>query len=490
MKQKKVTIQYPDGQYHTIDIYKFYKVKIAGKDEYVIEYDDLTYNVRNCFSVLELENNVFVKKPLGSDEAYKDFYSMLLFAFKRNVDFSLLPDSINLCSKAKEFLQSADLSDSKIKISLEEIVICKDIGSNHDSFTYYLEGSTAENLGFVKNLEGHYHLNPSQLEMIKNEFEIIYKYVDLGRRATIDIYQDVSFYKNKFPYYIKASVARKLGLSNIVSGYYHLKLADLEHIKSLYNVEYKDVVLSLDVKTKKKIKVYEDISEYREYFPYYLDDATATALGLTNATGYYHLSSELLERLKSDFDIEFVSLVLNLGIDYYMVDRNNLEKERDIRSLLVIHDTSFAHENHPYYLERATAISIGKYTNSTFYHLSPAELDSLRAKYDVHVDGRRIAILDQSTSRNGEGKLVLTEDELAILDGFVNKLADFKDYYQFFGLEHLRNLPALEILNSQEVIDLTTLFNKGAAIGDVVAINLLSFMDEFKVSLKDSLSLK
>ena len=47
MKQKKVTIQYPDGQYHTIDIYKFYKVKIAGKDEYVIEYDDLTYNVRN-----------------------------------------------------------------------------------------------------------------------------------------------------------------------------------------------------------------------------------------------------------------------------------------------------------------------------------------------------------------------------------------------------------------------------------------------------------
>ena len=32
-----------------------------GREEYVIEYDDLSDNIRGCFAILDKENNIFVK---------------------------------------------------------------------------------------------------------------------------------------------------------------------------------------------------------------------------------------------------------------------------------------------------------------------------------------------------------------------------------------------------------------------------------------------
>jgi hypothetical protein len=46
---------YPDGRYHTVNANRFYSVIYQGKETYVVDYDDLTANARNCFTILEKE---------------------------------------------------------------------------------------------------------------------------------------------------------------------------------------------------------------------------------------------------------------------------------------------------------------------------------------------------------------------------------------------------------------------------------------------------
>ena len=53
---KDVTIQYPDGKVHTVQVYRFYTVKYNGREEYVIEYDDLTDTLIDPFTNLPLKN--------------------------------------------------------------------------------------------------------------------------------------------------------------------------------------------------------------------------------------------------------------------------------------------------------------------------------------------------------------------------------------------------------------------------------------------------
>ena len=86
---RQFVIMYPDGKYHTVSAHRFYGVLYQGNITYVLEYDDLTANVRNCFSILDREGNTFVKKPLADRAAYSLFAAAIRFSRKRSYNLNV-----------------------------------------------------------------------------------------------------------------------------------------------------------------------------------------------------------------------------------------------------------------------------------------------------------------------------------------------------------------------------------------------------------------
>ena len=53
---RQILIQYPDGEFHTVNVTRFYSIVRNNEESFVVEYDDLTTNKRNYFSVLEKQS--------------------------------------------------------------------------------------------------------------------------------------------------------------------------------------------------------------------------------------------------------------------------------------------------------------------------------------------------------------------------------------------------------------------------------------------------
>ena len=440
---KSLRIQYPDGKIHSIAARNFYSVRKNGKDVFVLEYEDYTTNVRNCFSVLEQENGIFVNKPLASSTAYMLFSQSVRFHRKKLYNLDLLPEEICLCSEALLKLGiKPDRSEGvnppvPIQEARSQLVVFRDISPNYPSFPYFLNAQAAKVLGF-SDLDNYYNLTPKQLKDLSKDYDISYidSYITpmelnlvpneslLGEgvvppcapkesvddRSSITIYEDTAEEKGKSPYYIDMTVAINVGFAEAkdVSGYYRLTLEELDNLEKNYNVKYEKIVMS---HPKKRIMVLQDISPKRDRFPYYLDYFVAKPLGFNVAPSqYYQLTPDELENLKKKYDVVIVPrmLVLNKGNG---IGRNNSKPK----------------------------LNTGK----------------------------------------------LNEREIAELDRFFEAICDFEDFYQYFGFDNLREASKEQILFSERMRYLDNLFSRGANEGNPIAINLLEFLEEFKRTLEE-----
>lgn len=251
---KDVTIQFPDGKFHTVQVYRFYTVKYNGREEYVIEYDDLTDNTKGCFSILDKEEKTFVRRLLKDAAFYKVFYNSIRFAYKKNLVLSALPETIYLSNSALVELEqrNAEQLVNKNKRATRQLVVYKDAGSNPDVSPYYLDKETSKSFGFI--CKGpYYHLSYELYSRIKGVFDVVEKSEDLGISSNavggktntsaaqpskgikkaienIVIYEDVSPIREDFPYYISRFNAQRYGLKVGDKQYYHLRKEEFDVI--------------------------------------------------------------------------------------------------------------------------------------------------------------------------------------------------------------------------------------------------------------------
>lgn len=400
---KDISIQYPDGRFHTVSVYRFYSVMYNGREEYVIEYDDLSDNVRGCFAILDKENNIFVKRPLENSAAYRVFYNSIRFMYKKPQALYLLPNTINLCRSALEALVPfappvQEVAPVRTQ-TRRQVIVFVDVSPNHDAYPYYIDQATARALGFMCS-GPYYHLNPSLMESLRRAFDVV--------EQTIQLNLVMENKPGKKPAAQAAAAGSPPppppggggGGNNPPGG------------------NPPSTVTATAIPPKKQpprrpeeVVVYEDISPIREEFPFYLSIKDAKRFGLK-------------------------------------VD-----------------------ESKPY------------------YHLNKAEFDVISRYAIVKLEKRELAILPQKKRPAGKKPVVnkvepLNAKEIETLEGLFEGLMDFEDYYSFFGIEELRNASVDLVLNSPRIIALTKLFNKGVACGNDLAINLSEFMEGFLNELR------
>ena len=80
-------------------------------------------------------------------------------------------------------------------------------------------------------------------------------------------------------------------------------------LKQKYNIHYVSLV---QVKTNIVVTVYKDVGTLAEDFPYYLDAQTASALKLSNVSGYYHLSPAELVYLETNYGVVYGTINLDI----------------------------------------------------------------------------------------------------------------------------------------------------------------------------------
>ena len=185
---RQLVIQYPDGKYHTVNATKFYGVLVNGKEEYILEYDDLTTSKRNCFTLLDREGNKFVKRPLTSQAEYSVLAARIRFMKKKLYNLEVLPGKIMLCKAALEALKpyappvisqpvSAsgsvqtpphNLPDKPVN-KPDEVVVYEDISPTREQFPFYLNREDAVRCGLKTGDKEYYHLK-------KEEFDVICRY--------------------------------------------------------------------------------------------------------------------------------------------------------------------------------------------------------------------------------------------------------------------------------------------------------------------------
>ncbi len=448
---KSLRIQYPDGKIHSITAYNFYSVRKNGKEVFVLEYEDHTTNVRNCFSILEQENGVFVKKPLASSTAYMLFAQSVRFHRKKLYNLDLLPEEIGLCSEALLKLgikpERREVINPPVPIqeARSQLVVFRDISPNHPSFPYFLNAQAAKVLGFADG-DNYCVLTPKQLKELSKDYDIVYKdtyitpmnlnvvpnYELLGEgvvpphspngggdnvdnRPSVVVYEDTSEESGKNPYYVDMSVAINVGFAEAkdVNGYYRLTSEELGKLEKNYNIKYEKIVMK---HPKKRIMVLQDISPKKDRFPYYLDYLVAKPLGYNVAPSqYFQLTPEELENLKKKYDVVIIPRIL------------------------------------------------------------------------VLIKGNKIGSTPNRPKLN-TGKL--NAKELAELDSFFEAICDFEDFYQYFGFESLREASKEQILFSERMRYLENLFTRGVNESNPIAINLLEFLEEFKRTLEEKQKIK
>lgn len=295
---RQLLIMYPDGRYHTVNANRFYSVIYQGKETYVVDYDDLTANARNCFTILEKEGNTFVKKPLKNQEEYAAFLSETLYASKRTYDLNVLPGKIGLCKEALALLKpvAPPVQNGRKPVQSSkkrQIIIYRDISQNHDDFPYYIDRANARLLGFMCN-GPYYHISSTLLESLRRVFDVVEQDVELnlvavnstGKKPTVQ----VAAGSPPVPP-VPPSGESKNGNNNppLVTA-----TASSEPPKS-------------PSRKPEVVVVYEDISPIREEFPFYLTQYDAKRFGLKVAEEkqYYHLK-------KAEFDVISRYAIINL----------------------------------------------------------------------------------------------------------------------------------------------------------------------------------
>lgn len=428
MKKKQtreLAIQYPDGRFHTIRVHKFYSVLLHGKEEFVVEYDDLTDNKRNCFAVLDRENNIFVKRPLKDQKAYSDFYDSIKYMLKKPYDLDVLPNTINLCKPALEGLKVEAQRKNPYRTATQaQILVYRDIGPNHSSFPYYLDADTARYLGF-RCYGSYYHLTEEEFNNLKSVYGIAYREINISPKQEITVFKDVGTNHDMFPYYLEGSTATYLGFSPVINGYYHLTSDDLSRLERVYLVKYVSKVLNLGRSNEFGgngfvsrngggvilgaaggsgnppgggngspgnilVTVLEDIAAGHDTFPYYLDSINARKVGLSvDSTGYRHLTPSELNSLKVSSIVRYEQRLLYLGergIKFGVShDRElTLIKPQTKKRVVIYVDAAKNHDEFPFYVDAVTAMELGYIDNtSAYYHLTNMQLDKIKKDYDV-----------------------------------------------------------------------------------------------------------
>lgn len=289
---RQISIQYPDGSFHKVDVTRFYSIMRNKEEVFVIEYDDLTVNKRNYFSVLEKQNDVFVNKDLGSAETYKDFYLRARFCIKRVRDVQELPERVMMRSVVQQ--------------------------------------NAPVNNGTQPQQQSQQPQRPTQPPTTPQNSN--------GNKPKLTVYVAQYAPQEPFPYFIKADVAVNLGYTEERRGYFPLVQEELTHILETYDVSYEGFLLSpinyyyhrpRDLgrevaqptpqqptsPEKRKLTVLYDVAKTLEH-PYYLSISAAESLGLTSGTRvgtFYHLTEEELENLIVTHDVNIVSQHLNVG---------------------------------------------------------------------------------------------------------------------------------------------------------------------------------
>lgn len=488
---RNISIQTYDGNYHDIEVNEFYEVKSDGKEKIVVSYYDL-FEKKSTGAVLIRENGYFVNSPLENQDAYVKFFRSISWRKKKAMDLALLPDRIHLCKNALEKLNSHDNSTSKTTQAESQngIIVYIDNGADPDVFPYYIDRNVAVRLGF-KCSKDYYHLNFTELEKLKKQFGIMYKYIKLSSRELIPVIRDISKFSEPFPYYLDAGTARWLGLTQQKDGHYHLNEIQLNALERKYEIEYVEKIVTLGIKTKENVTVYVDISPDCESHPHYLDTKTAGFFNLpVDIHGYHHLSFDELERIKRNYNVDYVNEYLGLGV-------KNIKQKRKV---VVFIDIASNHDEFPYYLDSLTAKYFGGTINDEpYYHLTPINFDRVKGACEISYmevplglgngvknSGYNHSVVNTSkddniSSSNEHGKL--SAEEIKEIDELFFKLTEFEDYYQFFGIESLRTASVEEVLKSSRIVELSELFKKAIACGDKVAVHLAEFLEGFKKSL-------
>ena len=173
---------------------------------------------------------------------------------------------------------------------------------------------------------------------------------------------------------------------------------------------------------KSELIAYIDISNGCDSFPYFIDAQNAKELNLpVDNNGYHHLTVDELEKINQTRKIVFKEAFLKQRLDSGI---------------------------------RPSVPNIGAKN-------SPK-------------GGK-----DTSSIQNGK----LSNEEVNTINELFYRLTDFEDYYQFFGVEELRNSSAEDIFKSPRIVELTELFKKAVASGDKVAVYFTEFLEGFKKSL-------
>lgn len=288
---RRLLIMYPDGKYHTVNAHRFYGVLFQGNITYVLEYDDLTDNVRNRFNILDREGNTFVNKPFVDQAAYSLFASAVRFSRKRSYHLNVLPGKIELCKEALLALNPLYSSLQTVQpVSVQpkkELIVYKDIGSNHDKFPFYVDRDTALFLGFSCD-DLYYHLDLNLLDTIKREYYV----------------------RERVEYFNFGRVEDGYSLAG--------SFVDGENSKNTSEISERDIFSSSSSITNSfssfnvsgdsdNVIIYEDVSPIRENFPFYVTRENAKKLGLVvDSKDYYHLEKEEFEVI---YRFSFVEII-------------------------------------------------------------------------------------------------------------------------------------------------------------------------------------
>ena len=391
---RQILIQYPDGEFHTVNVTRFYSIVRNNEESFVVEYDDLTTNKRNYFSVLEKQNGVFVNKNLGEKSAYNEFYVKSRFCLKRIHDAEELPYKLMMGSMARVNTPIKNGTDTKTTTPVQQTPAKP---GNRPKLTVYMAQHA-----------------PRQV---------------------------------KFPYFIKGDVAKSLGLTDEPRGYCPLTPINLRRLQDRYDIKYEAFLLS----------------------PFDF---------------YYH--PEDLGR-----EIPPVNVENPISTPSTVPQTKPVTEKKKIT---VLYDVAKTLE-HPYYISVSAAVSLGlnKGTNiGGFYHLTEEELGSLQVKYDVNVVTQYLNVNNNKvpTTQPFVSDKELDDYELRIIDDLYASLADFEDYYKFFGFQNMRDASPEEILNSSVMKELERILNKGKDCENYISIYLLEFLEGFKNELNQKKVLK
>ena len=195
-------------------------------------------------------------------------------------------------------------------------------------------------------------------------------------------------------------------------------------------------------------------------------------------------SGDIIEVLgyAGENEAEVLSVIKDNSIRY-IFNRATIE-EAEKKKITVLYDVAKTLE-HPYYISISAAVSLGLNKGTSiggFYHLTEEELGSLQAKYDVNVVTQYLNVNNKKvpTTQPSVSDKELDDYELRIIDDLYASLADFEDYYKFFGFQNMRDASPEEILNSSVMKELERILNKGKDCENYIAINLLEFLEGFK----------